>query len=262
MSNIVSTGDPIIIASVSVCGADGCEQTASSACGGCGTVRYCCRDCQKSHWKNGHKALCSGNSSNPPPSNPSNKREGNAELSGSGSHAPETEREEGEGGKTPAQDPAILAQVMKRLEELEVEVADNKTEKKDEVRFTQPLDEGQSEKDRMAALLREKIAAKARDKARNNQLFIYAMQEGNKNGGSKALPGQYYYKQNEAHDTTMSAVRHHFGAGGGGSHYHMAGSVQFQKGLRLKGVVSRHSKQAAVRNGKKMKSASTLGMLA
>jgi len=38
---------------------------------------------------------------------------------------------------------------------------------------------------------------------------------------------------------------HHWGAGGGGSHYHTAGSKQFQKGVRIKGVISRHSKQGA-----------------
>mmetsp|Transcript_6138 Transcript_6138/g.15140 ORF Transcript_6138/g.15140 Transcript_6138/m.15140 type:complete len:89 (+) Transcript_6138:2-268(+) len=85
------------------------------------------------------------------------------------------------------------------------------------------------------------------------------MQEGNI--GSKALPAQYQHKADTTHDKTASAVRHHTG-----SHYHMAGSVQFQRGVRVKGVVSRHSKQAAVRNGKKskankQKSASSLGML-
>ena len=38
---------------------------------------------------------------------------------------------------------------------------------------------------------------------------------------------------------------HHWGAGGGGSHYHTAGSKQFLKGVRIRGVVSRHSKQGA-----------------
>lgn len=65
----------------------------------------------------------------------------------------------------------------------------------------------------------------------------------------KALPAQYQYKESAAFDKTRAAVVHHFGGGGGGSHYHLAASKQFQKGLRLQGVVARHSKQAAIRNG-------------
>ena len=36
-----------------------------------------------------------------------------------------------------------------------------------------------------------------------------------------------------------------YGGFGGGAHYTMAGSKQFQKGVRVKGVVSRHSVQGA-----------------
>ena len=35
----------------------------------------------------------------------------------------------------------------------------------------------------------------------------------------------------------------------------MAGTKQFQKGVRVKGVVARHSKQAAIRNGQVKKNA-------
>ena len=27
-------------------------------CGGCGMVRYCSKDCQRKHWKAGHKMMC------------------------------------------------------------------------------------------------------------------------------------------------------------------------------------------------------------
>ena len=27
-------------------------------CGGCGLVRYCCRQCQRAHWREGHKEDC------------------------------------------------------------------------------------------------------------------------------------------------------------------------------------------------------------
>ena len=66
--------------------------------------------------------------------------------------------------------------------------------------------------------------------------------------GSNAIPSQYYHKQYEVNDTTANAHRHHTS-----SHYVMAGGVQFQRGCRLKGVVSRHSRQAAIRNGKQTK---------
>ena len=37
----------------------------------------------------------------------------------------------------------------------------------------------------------------------------------------------------------------HHGYSTGGAHYTMAGSRQFQKGVRVKGTISRHSKQGA-----------------
>ncbi|KAJ1458914.1 C2H2 type zinc-finger-domain-containing protein [Pelagophyceae sp. CCMP2097] len=70
------------------------------------------------------------------------------------------------------------------------------------------------------------------------------------NGNSKALAAQFAYKQDHANNTRMRAIVHHWGAGGGGSHYNMAGCKKVLKGQKSKGLVSRHSKQAAVRNGK------------
>jgi RNase P protein component len=68
--------------------------------------------------------------------------------------------------------------------------------------------------------------------------------ETNKNGSSKANPSTFYTKELPADDKVARANVHHTG-----SHYVMAGSKQFQRGVRVKGVVSRHSKQAAIRNG-------------
>jgi len=65
------------------------------------------------------------------------------------------------------------------------------------------------------------------------------------NAESKVIPSQYYHKKDVVNDTTANANRHHTS-----SHYVMAGGVQFQRGCRVKGVVSRHSRQAAIRNGK------------
>ena len=57
---------------------------------------------------------------------------------------------------------------------------------------------------------------------------------------SKALPSQFVYQPSPADNAAARAIVHHTG-----SHYHMAGGVQFQRGVRVKGVVSRHSKQGA-----------------
>ena len=72
----------------------------------------------------------------------------------------------------------------------------------------------------MASLTNKDIA---RERFTNRKLVQMAMQEGNI--GSKALPAQFEHKADTTHDITASAVRHHTG-----SHYHMAGSVQFQRG--------------------------------
>lgn len=55
---------------------------------------------------------------------------------------------------------------------------------------------------------------------------------------SKANPSTFAHKINEADNAEKRAIVHHTS-----SHYHMAGSVQFQRGVRVKGTVSRHSKQ-------------------
>lgn len=62
----------------------------------------------------------------------------------------------------------------------------------------------------------------------------------NKKGESKAIPSNYVYQPSPADNAAKRAIVHHTG-----SHYHMAGSRQFQRGVRVKGVVSRHSKQGA-----------------
>lgn len=63
-----------------------------------------------------------------------------------------------------------------------------------------------------------------------------------KNGGNttKAIASQFAPQVRAADNAAARAVVHH-----AGSHYHMAGGVQFQRGVRVKGVVSRHSQQGA-----------------
>mmetsp|Transcript_20834 Transcript_20834/g.24618 ORF Transcript_20834/g.24618 Transcript_20834/m.24618 type:complete len:183 (-) Transcript_20834:93-641(-) len=72
-----------------------------------------------------------------------------------------------------------------------------------------------------------------------SQLF-----ESNKDQSSKANPSTFYTKQMPAHDKVAAANTHHTS-----SHYVMAASKSFQKN-KQKGLVSRHSRQAAIRNGK------------
>eukprot|EP00927_Polykrikos_kofoidii_P072384 TRINITY_DN68504_c0_g1_i1.p1 TRINITY_DN68504_c0_g1~~TRINITY_DN68504_c0_g1_i1.p1 ORF type:complete len:527 (+),score=141.41 TRINITY_DN68504_c0_g1_i1:66-1646(+) len=67
-------------------------------------------------------------------------------------------------------------------------------------------------------------------------------------GASAAVSTQLarsIYKQKEVDNKAMRAVVHHWGAGGGGSHYHSAGTKAYNKGNKVKGVVLRHSVQGA-----------------
>jgi hypothetical protein len=65
-------------------------------------------------------------------------------------------------------------------------------------------------------------------------------------GTSKALAANYVHKASFADNKHARAIQHHgYGSFGGGAHYTMAGSRQFQRGVRVKGVVSRHSVQGA-----------------
>mmetsp|Transcript_113774 Transcript_113774/g.170168 ORF Transcript_113774/g.170168 Transcript_113774/m.170168 type:complete len:253 (-) Transcript_113774:593-1351(-) len=57
---------------------------------------------------------------------------------------------------------------------------------------------------------------------------------------SKALPAQFYHRQDAADNAERRAIIHHTS-----SHYVMAGSRQYERGVRVKGVVMRHSRQGA-----------------
>lgn len=97
-----------------------------------------------------------------------------------------------------------------------------------------------SKKDSKA--LQSKVALREENKRRNEILLRGSMFA---KGNSKALSSTYIYKADAADNERARAIKHHWGAGGGGSHYHMAGSRQYQKGVRVKGVVLRHSRQGA-----------------
>jgi pre-60S factor REI1 len=90
-------------------------------------------------------------------------------------------------------------------------------------------------------------AARLAERERNKQVNAIATRSMRValRGASKALAAQFTTKAGFADNAARRAIVHHWGAGGGGSHYHTAGSKQFLKGVRIKGVVSRHSKQGA-----------------
>merc|ERR1719265_1008730 len=63
-----------------------------------------------------------------------------------------------------------------------------------------------------------------------------------KHNHSNALSKHSVFAENKG----MRALVHHgYGNGGGGAHYTMAGSKQYNKGNKVKGVVLRHSRQGA-----------------
>jgi hypothetical protein len=97
---------------------------------------------------------------------------------------------------------------------------------------------------RSSALAR--FAGEAEERGRQGALMAKMAQFTQRaKGNSKAIASTYTYKADFADNKRMRSIVHHWGAGGGGSHYMMAGGKQFQKGNRVKGVVSRHSRQGA-----------------
>lgn len=80
------------------------------------------------------------------------------------------------------------------------------------------------------------------EQLRRNQMLARSAARTMRTAGnsSKALPSQFVHQPSPADNAAARAIVHHTG-----SHYHMAGGVQFQRGVRVKGVVSRHSKQGA-----------------
>jgi len=97
----------------------------------------------------------------------------------------------------------------------------------------------------------ERLVRQSDQFSKQNRLLKQGDLWGSKNGNSsKANASTFVHKKDAAHNKRMAANVHHWGAGGGGSHYMMAGSKSVLKGNKAKGVVSRHSRQAAMRNGK------------
>ena len=75
---------------------------------------------------------------------------------------------------------------------------------------------------------------------KNNKMLLNSMMKSG--GNSKALPGQYNFREDPADDPTRRAIVHHTG-----SHYQGAHSRQFKMGNKVQGMVARHSHQASLR---------------
>jgi hypothetical protein len=114
---------------------------------------------------------------------------------------------------------------------------DQETEAAEATHYTAPLAIRQIE--RQLRTGQDAVADQKQDKM--NKLLARSAAHATKSGGaSKALPSQYVHQPKAADNAAKRAIVHHTG-----SHYVMAGSKQFQKGVRVKGVISRHSQQGA-----------------
>ena len=82
--------------------------------------------------------------------------------------------------------------------------------------------------------------ARLREEKKKNQILLKNMMSAK--GNSKAIASQYSYRIDPADDPTRRAVVHHTG-----SHYVNAHSRAFKVGDKVKGLVARHSRQAAIR---------------
>ena len=82
--------------------------------------------------------------------------------------------------------------------------------------------------------------ARLREERKKNQLLLKNMMSAK--GNSKAIASQYSYRIDPADDPTRRAIVHHTG-----SHYVNAHSRAFKVGDKVKGLVARHSRQAAIR---------------
>lgn len=145
----------------------------------------------------------------------------------------------------PIRDAHLLPLIEERLSQLEVELEAEESDPQED--SGDQLTSSASKQSRLVKGLKESrdiiadLEQRNQNAERNQQLVKSFQLEG---VGSKAIPSQYVHKESPAFDARMSENRHHTG-----SHYVMAGGVQFQRGVRVKGVVSRHSRQAAIRNG-------------
>jgi hypothetical protein len=133
--------------------------------------------------------------------------------------------------------------VAQRKEEEKKQNKNNNYDEKDEVDIDDadiPYQETDIEVRRIEDRVRAATLEVAKLEQENQDRKLLARIAAVEKGNTKAIPSQYVYKQDVADNAAKRAMVHH-----AGSHYHMAGSHQFQKGVRVQGVISRHSKQGA-----------------
>lgn len=87
-------------------------------------------------------------------------------------------------------------------------------------------------------LIQRAVASKEERRLQHQMAYFASATKGN----SKGFAAQYVFKEDHADNAQNRAIVHHWGAGGGGSHYNMAAAKSAQKG-KEKGLSSRHSKQ-------------------
>jgi hypothetical protein len=97
---------------------------------------------------------------------------------------------------------------------------------------------------RRGLLIQRAVALSKEEKQLQRQLAHLAQCGGAKGNSGKGLAAQFTHRTDFADNAQNRAIVHHWGAGGGGSHYNMAASKSAQKGTK-KGLLSRHSKQGA-----------------
>lgn len=95
------------------------------------------------------------------------------------------------------------------------------------------------------AAIKGLVGKAAMREANKKQHMVLLAGHARAKGNSKAIASNYVFKEDFADNAARRAIKHHWGEGGGGAHYTMCGSRQYQKGVRVKGVVLRHSKQGA-----------------
>jgi len=64
----------------------------------------------------------------------------------------------------------------------------------------------------------------------------------------KGIASQFTHKSRESFNKTIYAEKHHWGAGGGGSHYNMAASKQQLKGFNIRNIKQRRGGKVASKN--------------
>jgi len=141
--------------------------------------------------------------------------------------------------------------ILRKITELQVRVTDEKN-KKQKSKLTAEERKGiarsvMRQKHSVLAQMKAKQQALAKMRHEQNLVLKHAAYEGKY---TKAIPSTFSRKEMPAFDARKAENIHHTG-----SHYVMGSTKAYLKGARIPGMVARHSRQAAIRNGKAMREA-------